>query len=363
MIIIQKTQFLPTKKLYYYKVICVGIFMSFFIKKTNSLLDQTQKYLEIYNKSNGTNYRSIIQIKPAEITTKDLENLKYERAEYPQNAEKKGFSQKLKSRLFPTPPAVLKNILGPNQSIQRDFNDLGTFYSAKQLFKSPVQHYISVDTAKSTWANTVKTNDISCIYNKQKQLERIYVYNWEKKTISIFDKDGQLIQSYTPEQTHAMLKYKHDSRDIHRILRYNCKVKNEAEVRENIKHLTKVFEEHKTDIATDDIIAYRALDPATLNKLFSMTGDSIIFEDPSFVSVATKKSSVYPFLNLKNFRHILKIKIPKGSEYLQMDNIGHIVVPQPAENELLLKGKFLITKNNGKFEAVFLGDKNIYAEV
>ena len=59
----------------------------------------------------------------------------------------------------------------------------------------------------------------------------------------------------------------------------------------------------------------------------------------------------------------IKIKIPKGSEYLQMDNIGHIVVPQPAENELLLKGKFLITKNNGKFEAVFLGDKNIYAEV
>ena len=330
--------------------------MSLNIKKTNNLFEQTKNYLNAYNKCAKTNFTSILQIKP-QMISKDIVELKATKTNKNLKNKINIFFKQLKSKLFPSPPKILNKTLGENNEICKDITDLGGFYSLKLLFKHPIQHYISIDKQKSNWSKTIKTNDISCFYNKNKELEKFYTFNWENKNINLFDKNGKMIRSYTPEETKAILRYKHDSRDIHNILRYNKSIKNEKEVKNSIEHLTNIFNTHKTELADKDIIAYRALDKNALKQIKNMKDNSMIFEDPSFISVATKKSSVYQFLNFRNFNNILKIKIPKGSEYLNLDELGHIVVPQLPENELLLKGKLLITKNKGKLEAVFIGNK------
>ena len=78
----------------------------------------------------------------------------------------------------------------------------------------------------------------------------------------------------------------------------------------------------------------------------------MIYTEPSFLSVATKKRSILQFLRLKNFRHILRLKVYKGAEYLNVDDIsmGRIIKPQLAENELIFDkdSKILIKNRHGK---------------
>ena len=49
--------------------------MSLNIKKTNNLFEQTKTYLNAYNKCAGTNFTSILQVKP-QIISKDIVELK-----------------------------------------------------------------------------------------------------------------------------------------------------------------------------------------------------------------------------------------------------------------------------------------------
>ena len=51
----------------------------------------------------------------------------------------------------------------------------------------------------------------------------------------------------------------------------------------------------------------------------------------------------------------MQIKIPKNSKYINLDEIGHIINPQLPENELLLKGDFLIKNRKGMIVAEYLG--------
>ena len=97
-------------------------------------------------------------------------------------------------------------------------------------------------------------------------------------------KNGKMIRSYTPEETKAILRYKHDSRDIHNILRYNKSIKNEKEVKNSIEHLTNIFNTHKTEIAHKDIIAYRALDKNALKQTLTNSGYVIKSEEKTIRS-------------------------------------------------------------------------------
>ena len=56
------------------------------------------------------------------------------------------------------------------------------------------------------------------------------------------------------------------------------------------------------------------------------------------------------FLKLRNFNYILELEIPAGTPILKMDELGHIIVPQLSENELLLNAgqRILIDKSSGK---------------
>ena len=173
------------------------------------------------------------------------------------------------------------------------------------------------------------------------------------REVFIYDKFGNIINKYTPSETKAIQYYKRDSKNIHKYLRYTEPVKNEAEVAKNVKIISDLFKDNaKTSTMKEDSIVYRALDSKALKEILSMPQDGMIYTEPSFLSVATKKRSTYQFLNFKNFNHKLKLRVKEGTKYLDMDNIsaGRIVQPQMLENELVLdKGsKILITNRHGK---------------
>ena len=250
---------------------------------------------------------------------------------------------------------IITDSIGGNIKLTKDFQDLGNFYSFKTFFKKPTQHYIYIDKDKSTKWTTYTGGHVSCHYDLMGELEKFFVFDSAAKSIREFNKLGGLVKQYTPEEALAMLKYKSSSTEIHKLLRGKQQVKNQEEVEKVINNLTQIFENGKASVASEDIIAYRALDKHSLDAILNMEHDGMIFNDPSFVSVATKKSSVYPFLNLKNMNHIMQVKIPKGSKYINLDEVGHIVVPQKAENELLLKGDLLIKNRDGRIIAEYIG--------
>ena len=250
---------------------------------------------------------------------------------------------------------IIAKSIGGNIEITKDFQDLGSFYSTKIFFKKPTQHYIYIDKNKSTKLKKHIGGHISCHYKKNNMLDKFFVFDWATKSVRQFDKNGVLTKHFTPEETYAMFKYKSSSTEIHKVLRGKKNVKNQSEIEKTIKNLSQIFENGKASTTTEDIIAYRALDKHSLKTILSMEKDGMIFKDPSFTSVATKKSSIYQFLNFKNYKHIMQIKIPKNSKYLNLDEIGHIINPQKAENELLLKGDFLIKSRKGMIIAEYIG--------
>ena len=319
-----------------------------------------QRYLCAYNKSNGTNYTSILQTKKV-VPFISKEELKYALINdiYQENAQNKNFFvgvgkifNKVKSFFAPKYPEFLQEILGENRSITRDFSDFGGFYSSRMLFKRKSPHLIAIDTTKSNWKQTVKTQDISCLYDKKGDLERVLVFNWPERDVSVFNKQGELLRSYSPEETHALFNYKSDSKLIHRVLREkNLKGVSEHILRD-IEALKRIFTEGKTDVLEENKIVYRALDRKALKAIKEAKEDVCVYEEPSFLSVATKKSGVFQFLNLRNFNHILELEIPAGTPILKMDEVGHIIVPQVSENELVLNAgqRILIDKSSGKLK-------------
>ena len=330
------------------------------INRIRNLKVTGQKYLSVYNKINNTNHISILQTKKM-VSFVSKDELKYAPINdiYQESAPNKGllvgvgrFFNKVKSFLAPKYPDFLQELLGENCKITRDFLDLGGFYSARMLFKRKSPHLIAIDTAKSNWLQTVKSQDISCLYDKKGDLERVLIFNWPNRNVSVFDKQGDLLRAYSPEETHALFNYKRDSKLIHRVLRENRLKGVPKVILTDIEALKTVFSEGKTDILGEKMVVYRALDRKALKAIKEAKEKVCVYEEQSFLSVATKKSGVFQFLNLRNFNHILELEIPAGTPVLKMDEVGHIVVPQVSENELLLNAgqRILIDKSGGKLK-------------
>lgn len=269
----------------------------------------------------------------------------------------------VKTNATKTVKEIIKSVLPENTAIQRDL-DLGRFEGIYGLIKRApkIRLFKVIDKSKSTKWKTYFSDSVACHYNKENKLEKFLMYNFNRKDISVFDKSGNIIKHYSPQESRALLGYKHDSKDIHKLLRYSKNCKDEEKVREYIDILSCIFnDENKVLKNKKKIIAYRALDGYSLKKIMSMPENGMIFTDPSFVSVTTKKRSLLQFLNYKNFNHIMKVEIPVNSSIINMDEIGNIVLMNFSENELLLKNgsNFLIKNKNGHkgmIEAVYLGN-------
>lgn len=248
-----------------------------------------------------------------------------------------------KINIVRTPKEIVSDAIGGNCKITKDWQDLGTFSGLKTFFSRKNQHYIY---SRPTGVNTFESGHISCYKNKDGLLEKFFVFDRNTKSIREFSANGKLITQFSPEETLAIFKYKHDSKNIHKILREGKSVKDEAQVRKSIKALSEIFEKGKAKKSQGTVIGYRALDAVSYKKILSMSEDGMIFTDPSFMSIATNKWSAAKFLNLKSRNHLMQITIPEGTKYLQMDDLGHIIHPQAPENEWVLNaGTNLLIKN------------------
>lgn len=262
--------------------------------------------------------------------------------------------------------AVVNSIVGENKTAKSIIStlDLGRYTAFVNPLKKNIKLYDVVSKAQEGSGELI-TDYVTCYFNNSKELDKIVMVNARDKAISVYDKLGKNLIKYTPEESIALFSYKSNSSNIHKVLRYNSVLKNNqtlAAVKKHIEILSNLFKANKNFYeATEDMITYRALDHNSLKKIMSMSKDGMVFQDPSFVSVATKLRSVLQFLNFHNCNHIMRIKIPKGTKFINLDEICHSIVMQPAENERLLdKGsKFLIKAKKGKhnmIEAEYLPD-------
>ena len=245
-----------------------------------------------------------------------------------------------------TSKSAIRKILGENVIVRRNydparFQGLGEIFGRnKKLFRTA--------KIKNNEIDRKSINYVGCFYNNQRELESIYVYNRKNKNIDVFTKTGELIQQYTPEEVAALFSYKHDSRNIHSVLRGTNKTKKGSleTVKKDIQLISNLFKEGKNvSKTTKELTTYRALDKKSLKEILSLKeGD--IFTDPSFTSVATKKSKILQFLNPRNFLHPVKIKLPEGTKYISLDELHNIVLANTRETELLLQegNRFVITK-------------------
>ena len=250
-----------------------------------------------------------------------------------------------------TTTAAINSVLG-KEGILRRRVDIASFEGISEIFNKRLKLYRTVDPQTG---KTIK--NIGCHYNDSREIESMFVLNRAEGNVDVFTKSGEIIRSYTGGEATALFTYKHNSKDIHGVLRGTKKVKNEDEIRKHITFIENLFKEGKNvSIAEENIVAYRALDKTSLKQILSMQ-EGEIFTDPSFVSVATKKRKIYPFFNLKNFRHPLKVTIPKGEKYISLDELHNIVCPNNPETELLLKGSFEIIKKPkyGPIEVIYKG--------
>lgn len=239
--------------------------------------------------------------------------------------------------------AAIRNILGENTIVRRNF-DPGRFEGIAEIFGKKKKLF---KTAELQNNKVMNINYVGCFYNNQRELKNIYIYNRDNKNVDIFTKSGELIQQYTPEETLALFTYKRDSRNIHKALRGNKKLKKEKleKINAHIKTISNMFKNNKVLKTTEEVVTYRALDKTSLKKILSLKeGD--VFTVASFTSVATKKNKILQFLGLRNFLHPAKIKLPKDTKYISMDELHNIVMPNEMETELLLQegSSFVITK-------------------
>lgn len=245
-----------------------------------------------------------------------------------------------------TSKTAIRHILGENTIVKRNF-DFGRFEGIAEIFGKKKKLFITGQKQNNV-IDKNSINYVGCFYNNSRELENIYVFNRNNKSVDIFTKTGELIQQYTPEETHALLSYKHDSKNIHRFLRKTKEIKSkDIENTKNIvKHLSNLFKnEQKHSKTSKEIVTYRALDRKSLPKILSLK-EGEIFTDESFTSVATKKSKILQFLGFRNFLHPAKIKLPQNTKYISLDELHNIILPCTRETELLLQegNSYKITK-------------------
>ena len=283
----------------------------------NQVFSLLARYLKACGKT------SVLQTKP--VNPSQIKGLRF--------ASEKIEDMSTKIFKIRSPKEIISDALGKNIKISKDWQDLGTFWGIKTFFTKPDSHYIY---SKHINQNLFERGHISCYYDKNKLLKKFLVFDWNTKSIRKFDSAGKLITSYTPEETLAIMRYKSDSTNIHKILRHGKNVKNEAQIKESINALSKIFKTGKTNKTQGITIGYRALDDLSYKKIMSMPHDNMIYTDPSFMSIATDKKSAERFLNMKSKNHLMQVILPEETQYLEMDELGHIINPQKPENEWML---------------------------
>ncbi len=212
------------------------------------------------------------------------------------------------------------------------------------------------------WKNLYNEKlNIACYKDDKGDLEEIYTLDAKTKQVNVYDKNGEIIKSYSPDEMKALFEYKYHPEQIHGYLRHNRYRSMLSE--ENIWRLINTIDEcfnnsSKASKTQKPTVVYRALQNSLSDSdkaILSTVG--AVYRDNSFVS-STQNLETAKRFNSSGYP-IMKISLPEGTKYLNMDRLFNIDRQHWFEQEFLLKrgSEFIITgfdKENNIIEASYL---------
>ena len=198
------------------------------------------------------------------------------------------------------------------------------------------------------WKNLYNERlNIACYRDKENHVESVYVLNCDDKSVQVYDKNGHMTQSYSPEEMKALHEYKYYPEGVHNLLRLNKhrSVDSIETLQGYIQNIDNCFNNpDKVLKTTEPTTVYRALQTNLTDEekeILSTTG--AVFKDKSFVSTSKNLDTAKRFNTKGN--PILKITLPENSRYLDTDKLFNIDMTHWREQELLLNrdSEFVIT--------------------
>ncbi len=226
----------------------------------------------------------------------------------------------------------------------------------------------------SGFPGLIQDNKMICAYyDKNLKPNRVYSFS-NSGEIDLLDLETSTMRHYSKEDIDALKYYKYHPDSLHMKLRHDKDICSGGfkDERDNvIVRLSELFNDDSRVLRTkSDSVLYRALQqnltPEDIQELTKIGG---VFTEKSFCSTSTNLDPALRFscqnpnfeCLFPNGRAILKIDIPKGSKYINMDEMFNIDLRHWKEDEFLLnKGsKFLVTgfdRENSFINVKYLGE-------
>lgn len=202
-----------------------------------------------------------------------------------------------------------------------------------------------------------------CIRDEKGFISSIYTLDNQTGEVNIYDANANLKSRFTPNDMKALKEYKYSVESIHDFLRHD-KVKGlvPRETLENfVQTLDTLFNtDSKVMRTSKDMVLYRALQPDLSEaEKDTLTTIGAVYKDKSFVSATTDFDVAQRFRTKDN--PVLKIEVPKGTKYFDMDALFNIDRQHWRENEYLLNrnSRFEVTGFdvlNNVINVKYLGD-------
>ncbi|MBQ4123210.1 hypothetical protein IJD44_05765 [bacterium] len=203
---------------------------------------------------------------------------------------------------------------------------------------------------------------LSFYFDENKKIDKAFKYNSKTNEIDVYSKDGELIHHYTKEDREALYYYKYHPDAIHRKLREDRNIYSGSflsEMLEMLDKLERLFEdESKVFRTNEDRILYRALqNNLSEHEVVELSTIGGVYTDKSFCSTTEDLDVAKRFWG---GNPILKINVPKGTKYMDVERLFNVDREHWKEKELLLdkNSKFLVTgfdEKNNIIEVDYIG--------
>ena len=184
-----------------------------------------------------------------------------------------------------------------------------------------------------------------CIRDENGFISSIYTLDMQTGEVNVYDSNANLKKRYTPQEMKALKEYKYTVDELHNFLRHG-KIKG-FNTQESFTNLINTLDslyrnDQKHMQTTENLVLYRALQTDLSDKeKDTLTTIGGVYTDKSYVSTTTDINVAQRFQSPEN--PILKIDIPKGTKYLDMDALFNIDRRHWDEKEYLLN-------RNSRFE-------------
>lgn len=203
---------------------------------------------------------------------------------------------------------------------------------------------------------------IACYFDKKGDISSVFKLDNNTRELFVYDEYGKQTHHFTKEDRDALRYYKYHPDSIHTKFREG---KNhwggpfQEETDEMVKRLINIFNnESKIFRTTENRTLYRALQRnLTEEQMTELSTIGGIYTDPSFSSTAEDLDVAKRF---SCGNPILKINVPKGTKYMEIERLFNIDYRHWQEKEILLNrnSSFLVTgydQENNIVEVDYIG--------